>query len=105
MYILLYAQHCSRHRVRFHRAPDARAPSKNDISSPVTNRVGVRSFDSFIPCAQDRVSSSAPSRIAVTDEDSSDFCEPTEYSHPRTVEGCTRTGGTDYHLDLVETEM
>lgn len=40
---------------------------------PMTNHVGIRSFDSFIPCAQDRVLFSVPSKIAVIGVDSSDF--------------------------------
>lgn len=61
-------------------------------------------FDSFIPYAQDRASSSAPLKNAVTDEDWFGFCEPAECCHPQTVEDYTRTGGIDYRLDLVKSE-
>lgn len=68
-----------------------------------TNHVGIRSLNSFIPCAQDRVLSSAPSMTVVIGADSSGSWELTERSRPQTVEGCTRMDGTDCHLDLSRT--
>lgn len=76
---------------------------KNRIFSR-TNQV-VRSLNDFILCAQDRVLSSVPLKTAVIGADLSDFWEPKKHSHPQTAVDCTRTDGTDCHLDPVKTAM
>lgn len=59
----------------------------------------------FIPCAQNRVWSSAPSKTVVTGADSFDFWELTKRSHLQTVEDCIRMDDIDFHLDPAKTKI